>query len=63
MDRQGDDGRTPHHDGGLNVLYADGAVKFLRRAELGLAGDAPIVVGRASEHPVLSTVVVRTSDD
>jgi len=63
MDRQGDDGRTPHHDGGLNVLYEDGAVRFLRRPDLGIdAGDA-IVVGSASEHPVLSTVAVRTGDD
>jgi prepilin-type N-terminal cleavage/methylation domain-containing protein len=62
MDRQGDDGRTPHHDGGVNVLYDDGAVKFLRRAELGLDPEAPIIVGRASDHPVLSTVSVRPGD-
>ena len=62
VDRQGDDGRTPHHDGGVNVLYADGAVKFLRRPELGLSADEPIVVGRASVHPVLSTVTVRTAE-
>ncbi len=62
-DRQGDDGRTPHHDGGLNVLYDDGAVKFLRRADLGLESSDPIVVGAASEHPELGSVAVRVGVD
>ena len=56
-DRQGLDGRTPHHDGGLNVLLADGAVLFKTHADLGLAPDAPIVVGPDSPHPDLRKMV------
>jgi prepilin-type processing-associated H-X9-DG protein len=52
-DRQGKDGRTPHHDDGLNVLFADGAVQFKDRAFLGIAPEDPIIVGPGSPHPEL----------
>ena len=56
-DRQGKDGRTPHHDGGLNVLFADGAVQFKDREFLGIAADDPIIVGPDSPHPELRKMV------
>jgi prepilin-type N-terminal cleavage/methylation domain-containing protein len=57
-DRQGADGRTPHHDGGLNVLYDDGAVVFVTRRQLGLDDpDAPLRVGPESEVAVLREVL------
>ena len=31
--RQGDDGRTPQHPGGLNVLFVDGRVEFVEYAD------------------------------
>jgi hypothetical protein len=56
-DRQGADGRTPHHQGGLNVLFDDGAVQFKDRAALGLGPDDPIVVGPESTHPELKKMI------
>jgi len=56
-DRQGADGRTPHHEGGLNVLFADGAVQLWDRERLGIADDEPIVVGPDSPHPELRKMV------
>ena len=55
-DRQGNDGRTAHHKGGLNVLFDNGSVKFLGHEQLGLTADLPIVVGPDSDHPLLSQV-------
>lgn len=61
-DRQGDDGCTQHHLGGLdgmsgiNVAFSDGSVKFLTHDELGLSGDDQIVVGPDSTHPMLKKV-------
>ncbi len=57
-DRQGRDGRTPHHRDGLNVLFDNGAVKFLDREDLGLGPDEPIVVGPDSEHPELRKMIL-----
>lgn len=56
-DRQGADGRTPHHDGGLMVLFDDGSVEFMTNDDLGLAPEAPIVVGPDSSQPMLRQVV------
>jgi hypothetical protein len=61
-DRQGLDGRTPHHRGGLNILRADGAAMFKRREELGLALDGPIVVGPDSPHPELRKMIFFSGD-
>jgi hypothetical protein len=56
-DRNGSDGRTLHHRGGLNVLFDNGQSVFLSREDLGISGDADVVVGPASEHDVLKQVV------
>ena len=56
-DRMGRDGRTSHHRDGLNVLFDTGHVKFMSREDLGLAPDAPIIVGPDSLHPMLKKVV------
>lgn len=56
-DRMGDDGRTPHHDGGLIVLFDNGSSMWMDRESLGLGPDDPIVVGPASTHPLLKQVV------
>lgn len=52
-DRQGKDGRTPHHKDGLMVLFADGAVQWRGREALDIAPDDPIIVGPDSPHPEL----------
>ncbi len=52
-DRQGDDGATPHHEGGLNVLYDSGAVVFVTREMLGLGPDDALRVGPDSPSPTL----------
>ncbi len=58
-DRQGPDGRTAHHKGGLNVLFTDGSARFMAPEQLGLTGgaDAAIVVGPDSDHEQLKCVV------
>jgi prepilin-type N-terminal cleavage/methylation domain-containing protein len=56
-DRNGNNGRTLHHRDGLNILYDNGASKFMSREDLGISGDADIVVGPASEHELLKQVV------
>jgi hypothetical protein len=52
-DRQGRDGRTPHHAGGICVAFEDGSTRFFEREELGLKDDEPIVVGPDSKAPWL----------
>ncbi|MCK6479578.1 MAG: prepilin-type N-terminal cleavage/methylation domain-containing protein [Planctomycetes bacterium] len=58
-DCQGDDGRTGHHPGGLNVLYDDASVVFLDTEALGLGIDDPIVIGPDSTVEVLKQFIVR----
>jgi len=57
--RQGRDGRTPHHRGGVGALFGEGDVQFLTREDLGLGPDEPIVVGPESKAPMLRKVVQR----
>jgi prepilin-type N-terminal cleavage/methylation domain-containing protein len=57
-DCQGDDGRTGHHKGGLNVLYEDGSVRFMDRESLGLGADDAIVVGTESTQKLLMQFIV-----
>lgn len=52
-DRQGDDGRTMHHKGGIVVCFSEGDAQLLSREELGLGPDEPIVVGPDSRSPML----------
>lgn len=56
-DRNGPDGRTAHHKGGLNVVFDDGAARFVEREELGISGDDPIVVGPESSNDMLKQVI------
>lgn len=55
--RQGDDGRTPHHKGGICVAFDDASVAFLTPKDLGLSPGDPIVVGPDSKSPILRKLV------
>lgn len=57
-DCQGDDGRTGHHQGGLNVVYDDGSVVFVDTEALGLGPDDPIVIGPDSTVELLKQFTV-----
>ncbi len=57
-DCQGDDGRTGHHKGGLNVLYEDNSVRFMDREALELGAEDPIVVGNESTNKLLMQFIV-----
>lgn len=57
-DCQGDDGRTGHHKGGLNVLYDDASVVFMDSESLGLTPEDPIIVGSESTHDLLKQFIV-----
>ena len=57
-DCQGDDGRTGHHKGGLNVLYDDASVVFMDRESLGLQPEDPIIVGNESTHELLRQFIL-----
>jgi prepilin-type N-terminal cleavage/methylation domain-containing protein len=59
--RQGSDGRTPHYEEGLIVLYEDGSVKFEDLESLGMSRGQEIVVGPDSSHEALSKVVYAKS--
>ena len=52
-DRLGDDGRTMHHRSVIVVCFSEGDAQLLTREELGVAPDAPIVVGPDSPTPLL----------
>lgn len=54
--RQGGDGRTQHFDGGTILVFEDGAVRWQSREDLGLAGDADIVIGEESDHDLLKKI-------
>lgn len=56
-DRNGPDGRTAHHKNGLNIVFDDGAARFVEREELGISPEDPIVVGPESSNEDLKKVV------
>ncbi len=56
-DRNGPRGDLVHHQGGLNILFDDGSVKFTDREALGLSQGDPIVVGPDSDVDMLSKVI------
>jgi len=58
VDCQGDDGKTGHHQGGVNILYDDSSVVFLDNEALGVGLDDPIVVGVDSTIEELKKYVV-----
>jgi hypothetical protein len=57
--RQGRDGATPHHRGGVVALFGEGDVQFLTRDDLGLVADEPLVVGPESKVPMLQKMIQR----
>jgi len=57
-DCQGDDGRSGHHKGGLNILFDDNSVVFTDNEALGLLPDDPIVVGPDSTQELLKKFIV-----
>ena len=57
-DCQGDDGRSGHHKGGLNVLFDDNSVVFTDHEALGLQPEDPIVVGPDSTQEMLKKFIV-----
>jgi hypothetical protein len=59
--RQGLDGRTPHHRGGICVAFADGTARFVGAAELGLKPGEPIVVGPDSPTELLRPLIYAPS--
>jgi hypothetical protein len=52
-DRQGADGRTPHHKNTILIAFANGDVQKWSREQLGVAPGEPIVVGPDSPIPML----------
>jgi hypothetical protein len=52
-DRQGDDGRTPHHQNALVVALSSGVVLVMTRKDLKIDAGDDIVVGPTSTHPEL----------
>jgi prepilin-type N-terminal cleavage/methylation domain-containing protein len=56
-DRNGANGREPHHKNGLNIVFEDGSTNFYDRDALGVTGDDPIVVGPDSPNEMLKQVV------
>jgi hypothetical protein len=52
-DREGADGRTPHHENVIVVTFAEGDVQKFTREQLGIAPSEPIVVGPDSPSPLL----------
>lgn len=52
-DRQGADGRTPHHRDSIVIAFDSGDVQKYSREHLGLGPDDPIVVGPESKSPLL----------
>ena len=61
-DRQGRDGRTPHHRDGICVLYANGTAAFVASEDLGFEIGAPVIVGPDSPNPELRKLVDPAAD-
>jgi prepilin-type N-terminal cleavage/methylation domain-containing protein len=57
-DCQGDDGRTGHHQAGVNMLYDDASVVFLDHEALGIGLDDPVVIGGETTIPQLKPFCV-----
>lgn len=63
-DRQGANGRTMHHKDVIVCVYEAGDAQFVKRDELGVNSENPIVIGPESESKMLKKVVyiVRKKD-
>jgi prepilin-type N-terminal cleavage/methylation domain-containing protein len=62
-DRQGADGRTDHHQDGINVVYDNAQCVFMSKEELGFTTDSALVVGPESPNEDLKKVVFNVSAD
>jgi prepilin-type N-terminal cleavage/methylation domain-containing protein len=56
-DRQGTNGRTPHHRGVIICSFAEGDAQKYSREQLGISPDADIVVGPEASATMLQKVV------
>ena len=56
-DRQGSNGRTSHHQDGINVVFDNGQCIFMSKDELGFSADSTIVVGPESPNEDLKKVI------
>jgi prepilin-type N-terminal cleavage/methylation domain-containing protein len=56
-DRQGPNGRTMHHQDVIVCVFEGGDAQFMKRAELGVNTENPIVIGPEAENAMLKQVV------
>jgi prepilin-type N-terminal cleavage/methylation domain-containing protein len=56
-DRQGSNGRTPHHRGVIICTFNEGDAQKMTREELGIATDEDIVVGPEASSKMLQNVI------
>jgi prepilin-type N-terminal cleavage/methylation domain-containing protein len=56
-DRQGANGRTMHHKDVIVCVYEGGDAQFMKREELGINSETPIVIGPEAENKMLKKVV------
>ena len=56
-DRQGPNGRTPHHRGVIICTFNEGDAQKYSREELGISPESDIVVGPEAENAMLKKVI------
>ena len=56
-DRQGSNGRTPHHKGVIICTFNEGDAQKMTREDLGIATDEDIVVGPEASSKMLQNVI------
>jgi prepilin-type N-terminal cleavage/methylation domain-containing protein len=56
-DRNGLDGRTLHHEDGVNIVFDDSSVAYYDREMLGISRGADVVVGPDSDQALLKQVI------
>lgn len=56
-DRQGEDGKTEHHQDGIAIVWTNGSAAFFDKEALGFGADQPVVVGPDSSNDDLKKVI------